>query len=169
MRFSVATAIMAATDPSVLAAPSVEDPSSPESTTIAQGRLPGGVDSGDTSGSGIPSVRNYRNHWTKPREPFKRDESLPRLVLLTNHKTTKDIDDHGSDTAESNTSDRDSYHDLGILSPSRRLKPLKYDDDGLVTPERPRSDMFDSFNVVDQDGTSFLSHLRARPFRRVSL
>jgi hypothetical protein len=181
MRFSVATAILAATDPSVLAALYAEDPSSPESPNIAQGRLPGGglpggglpggglPEGGDSSGSGNPSVRSYRNHWTKTREPVKDGESLPKSVLLTNQKTTKDIDDHGSDTAENNTSARDSRHDedggdLGILSPSRRLKPLEYKHDGLVTAERPNSDMFDSFSVVDQGGTAFYPICDPTPF-----
>jgi len=161
MRFSVAAAVMAATDPFVLAASSAENSSSPKPTTIAEVRWVGGDDRIDT---GNPKIRTYRNHWTMPDGAATGGKKTPhshpsKSVLVNNQKSNKETENIGTESSEDSdkTSARESHQgkddtDLGILSSSRRMEP---EETSFIKASRPDSGIFDSFNTVDQDGKVF--------------
>ena len=153
MRFSAAATMIAATNPSVLAVSSSEDLSSPISTSkLQEERLAG--NGGDKSN---PIVRGYRTHWTMPKGSVKDTKS----VLLANQKISAEIEDVGikNKNSKDDISDKDGG-DLGILSPSRQLRPREDNAEEsivVILNEGPNSDAFDSFTVFDRDKTQFYS------------
>jgi len=164
MRLSVAAALVATTNPSILVAPSAVDPSSLESTTIVERTLGKDGDNSSTNDSNSNNIDIDINTDNNPNVRLSQN-SPSKSGLLTNQKTTKDTetDDSGFVTARDSNGNENSG-DVGILSPSRRLAPKTADEfEGVVNAGRPSSDVFDSFNVVDRDGMNFYSICDDRP------
>lgn len=173
MSFSVSAVAMAATESSVLVTSTAQNPTLAQSTMIVEGKLAGdGGGAGDINGNinSSPSARSFRTQWTMPHGSLEGDEILSdghpsKSVPLTNLKTTKETDDteieiefdsHSDSGIDDNNGDSDpekDREDLGILSSSRRLMPKE----GNKRKGRPDSDLFDSFNTIDQDRTAFYS------------
>lgn len=154
MKSSAAVAVMVATDRSVFATSSSET----ESATIDRGFFSRKGDNNANTG-----VRGNQNHQTISHMNARQDESLQRRYIskssiLTNLKSNNDTiesdDFNGNINIDSRIHEID-VPDLGILSNSRRLVPFQ--NDVFAKPDRLQSILFDSFNVMDRDGTSFYS------------
>ena len=154
MKPSAAVTKIVATDPSILATPKV-------SASFSRGFL--SKEGDDNTNNDNTGVRGNRNHRTISHVTDRENRSLKHHHFSNSNFLTKEK--RKSEAFESDVFNGNSnldgkvleshVPDLGILSKSRRLVPIQ--NDVFANPERPKSLLFDSFNVMDRDRTSFYS------------